>query len=407
MPLLDSLTRRDGADGAAMIARVLRSVREHMGMEVAYVSEFVGDRSVFREVDAPGLEALIKPGDARPLAEVYCPHILAGRLPELIPDTAAEPLAAAMAITHATPIGAHVSVPLKLADGSIYGMFCCLSPQADRSLNTRDLGIMRAFAELVAGEIDKGRDAGADTERRRAAVADLIDRQRLSILLQPIFDFTHAAPTGFECLARFDAEPRRPPNEWFAEAAAVGLGVDLELAAIRTALKASSALPDPVYLSVNASAEALMSEGFAEAVSPIAPHRLVIELTEHAEVLEYAGLAARLARFRADGAKLAIDDAGAGYAGLQHLVQLKPDLIKLDMALTRNIDSDAARRALAAALIFYARETGSAIIAEGIETQAELQTLRVLGIQRGQGYLLGRPASLADATASVGAKRAA
>ena len=119
-------------------------------MEIAYISEFVENESVFRTVDAPGLEAMIKPGDKRSLDDVYCRHILAGRLPEVMPDTADFPLAAAMPITQAVPIGAHVSVPVRLKDGSVYGMFCCLSPQANRSLNGRDLQVMRAFADLAA-----------------------------------------------------------------------------------------------------------------------------------------------------------------------------------------------------------------------------------------------------------------
>lgn len=151
--LSDSTNAADRPD-ATMIDRVLQSVRQHLGMEVAYVSEFVGNDSVYRAVDAPGLEALIKPGDRRSLDDVYCRHILAGRLPELIPDTSAIPLAAAMPITQAVPIGAHVSVPLKLSDGSVYGMFCCLSPSTNRTLNDRDLQVMRAFADIAAQQID-------------------------------------------------------------------------------------------------------------------------------------------------------------------------------------------------------------------------------------------------------------
>ncbi len=133
----------------------------------------------------------------------------------------------------------------------------------------------------------------------------------------------------------------------------------------------------------------------------------MIELTEHAAVHEYVTLSSRLAPLRASGIKLAIDDAGAGYSGLQHIVQLQPDIIKLDMSLTRDIDSDQARRALASALVFYARETGSLIVAEGVETQLEMDTLKALGIHRGQGYLLGRPMPPAEAAAFVRSRQAA
>jgi len=119
----------------SIVQRVLQSVRQHLNMEVAYVSEFVDNTSIFRTVDAPGLEALIKPGDVRSLDDVYCRHILAGRLPELMPDTSEFPLAVAMPITQAVPIGAHVSVPLRLSDGEVFGMFCCLSPRSNKTLN--------------------------------------------------------------------------------------------------------------------------------------------------------------------------------------------------------------------------------------------------------------------------------
>ncbi len=409
MPLLDALAAGPpAAEGRPeLIRRMLSSVREHLGMEVAYVSEFVENDSVFRTVDAPGLEHMIKPGDKRSLDDVYCRHILAGRLPEVIPDTADYPLAAAMPITKAVPIGSHVSVPVRLRDGSVYGMFCCLSPRANATLNGRDLQVMRAFAELAAVEIDDDIVSRREATSKRERIEELIKERQITILMQPIFDFARTEPTGFECLSRFAAEPRRSPDQWFSEAGSVGLGTALELAAIRAALEFGHALPSPTYLSVNASAEVLMEREFDEAISAFPPERLVIELTEHAAVQEYQTLSRRLAPLRAAGIKLAIDDAGAGYAGLQHIVHLQPDIIKIDMSLTRDIDSDQARRALASALVFFARETGCVIVAEGVETQNEMETLKMLGIHRGQGYLLGRPMPPVEAAALVRSRQAA
>ena len=399
---LNAVEPRGAAGSASVIERVLQSVRQHLGMEVAYVSEFVGNDSVFRAVDAPGLEALIKPGDSRSLDDVYCRHILAGRLPELIPDTSALPLAAAMPITQAVPIGAHVSVPLTLSDGSVYGMFCCLSPAANRSLNERDLQVMRAFADVAAEQIELERELGRELQLKQARVERIIREGGFEVHVQPIWDFIANTTVGFECLARFNHEPRRPPDAWFAEADEVGLGVALELAAIRSALAHADRFPPHIYLTINASAAALMSPDFEEAVTGCDPNRVVIELTEHSAVGDYEGLAARLRTFRDRGMRLAIDDAGAGYAGLQHIIRLRPDIIKLDMTLTRDVDSDPARRALATALIFYARETGCQILAEGIETEAELQTLKVLGVAKGQGYWLGRPTTVQLAAAAFG-----
>ncbi len=409
MPLLDALAVGSAAAGdrPELIRTMLTSVRQHLGMEVAYVSEFVENDSVFRCVDAPGLEAMIKPGDRRSLDDVYCRHILAGRLPEVMPDTSHFPLAVAMPITQAVPIGAHMSVPVKLKDGSIYGMFCCLSPRANATLNGRDLQVMRAFADLAAIQIDEDLAGQRQQLSKRERIEALIRDRQIAIMMQPIFDFARREPTGFECLSRFATEPRRSPDQWFNEAGSVGLGAALELAAIEAALERGMILPDPTYISINASAEVLMDDGFDAAISAFPPHRLVIELTEHAAVGEYEILSSRLAPLREAGIKLAIDDAGAGYSGLQHIVQLQPDIIKLDMSLTRDIDSDQARRALASALVFYARETGSLIVAEGVETEQEMQTLKMLGIHRGQGYLLGRPMPPSEAAALVMGRQAA
>lgn len=385
------------ANRSAVVARSIEAVRQHLGMEVAYVSEFVGNDAVFRVVDAPGLEALIKPGDSRSLDDVYCRHILDGRLPELIPDTAAIPLAMALPITRDVPIGAHVSVPIRLEDGSVYGMFCCLSPSANPTLNERDLQVMRAFADIAADEIRRERSAARESEGRRARIRRVIAEQQFAVHFQPIWDFQHDRPVGFECLARFSAEPARSPDKWFAEAEALGLGIELELAAIRTAITAARRLPDGVYVAINASANTIVAPGLTEALGDFPRARIVVELTEHAAVGDYDELETVLGALRAGGMRLAIDDAGAGYSGLQQIVRLKPDIIKLDMALTRDVDTDPARRALTAALIYFARETGCQILAEGIETNEECATLKLLGVSKGQGYHLGRPVDLSAA----------
>jgi EAL domain-containing protein (putative c-di-GMP-specific phosphodiesterase class I) len=129
-----------------------------------------------------------------------------------------------------------------------------------------------------------------------------------------------------------------------------------------------------------------------------APRRIVLEVTEHAAVRDYGRLNAAVGTLRSRGVRLAVDDAGSGFASLQHILRLAPDFIKLDMELTRDVDNDLARRALAAALISFAAEIGATIIAEGIETEAELSTLRDLGVAYGQGFFLARPAELPTAT---------
>ncbi|MCJ2048130.1 EAL domain-containing protein [Methylobacterium sp. J-070] len=184
-------------------------------------------------------------------------------------------------------------------------------------------------------------------------------------------------------------------SKWFKDASDVGLGVELELAVLKTTLATYPLLPASLSLSINTSPETVMSRRLSDIIPPAYAPRTIIEITEHALVSNYAALHAQLTPLKQLGVQVAVDDAGAGYSGLQHIVQLGPDIIKMDMSLTRSVDTDPARRALVRAMVFYAREVGSRVVAEGIETASELSTLEALGTDRGQGYLLGKPGTLA------------
>lgn len=388
--------------GRSTIQRALQSVRQHLGMEVAYVSRFENGLSVFREVDAPGLEALIKPGDSRPLEDVYCLHILAGRLPELIPDTGAEPICQSMPITHQVPIGSHASIPIRLPDGSPYGMFCCLSPFPNATLNPRDLQVMRVFADIAAHEIAVEVAEAEAQALRLAELRQVMERRLFSPRYQPIHTLSPFALVGFEALCRFTPEPYRSPDKWFDAAHAAGVGVELEIAVMREALAALPQLPPHCFISVNASPPSILSGALPREFDGLPQDRLILEVTEHAPVADYAALRDALAPIRAAGVRLAIDDAGAGYSSLQHILELRPDIIKLDMGLVRGVDTDMAKRALASALCLFAKETGAQIVAEGIETASELAALENLGVCKGQGYLLGKPMEMAAAVALAG-----
>jgi EAL domain-containing protein (putative c-di-GMP-specific phosphodiesterase class I) len=211
-------------------------------------------------------------------------------------------------------------------------------------------------------------------------------------VLQPIVSLSDGRVVAAEALSRFGAEPRRGPDVWFAEASAVGLELELQLAAIRLALRRLDALPDGARLSINVSPAVLAAPELVEAFSGYPGHRLAVELTEHTPVSDYAALGAAIASLRSNGVWLMIDDAGAGFSSLQHILGLHPDVIKLDVSLSRDIDTDPVRRALAASLVGFAREIGAIIVAEGIETQHELETLQALGVTHGQGYHLAPPA---------------
>lgn len=212
----------------------------------------------------------------------------------------------------------------------------------------------------------------------------------LSMAFQPIAALDTGAVVGFESLARFDGEP---PATWFDQAATAGLRLELELAAARAAIRSLGDLPDGAYLTINASPDVAMSQAFIETVSGIGGC-VVVEITEHAPIDDYDALNAALVLLRAQGVRVAIDDAGAGFANVSHMLRIHADLIKLDVELTRHIDIDARRKAMVASLVEFARSVGATLVAEGIETEAELVALRQLGVQAGQGYHLGRPAPL-------------
>ncbi len=194
-----------------------------------------------------------------------------------------------------------------------------------------------------------------------------------------------------EALSRFSAEPPRPPAAWFADASAHGLGVELDLLAIRLALGELSKVPAGARMSLNASPATLCTPQLLEILASVPGNRLAVEITEHAPVEDYAALRDALALLRSRGVQLMVDDAGAGFSSFRHILDLRPDVIKLDLSLTRDIDTDPLRRALAASLLAFADEIGATIVAEGIETVDELVALQALGVHHGQGFLLARP----------------
>jgi EAL domain-containing protein (putative c-di-GMP-specific phosphodiesterase class I)/FixJ family two-component response regulator len=216
----------------------------------------------------------------------------------------------------------------------------------------------------------------------------------MAIVFQPIVALRRGKIVGAEALARFAGPPQRRPDAWFAEAEEVGLGGQLELFAARRAVEALQHLPRAVYLTINVSPSTLAKASFHKLVSKIEGERLVAEVTEHAPLPDYDDLARALKRLRALGMRLAIDDVGAGFASLRHILRLAPDLIKLDLTMIRNIHRDHSKQALAAGLISFARKSGATIVAEGIQSATELNALVELGVGYGQGYFLGRPAPL-------------
>jgi EAL domain-containing protein (putative c-di-GMP-specific phosphodiesterase class I) len=170
----------------------------------------------------------------------------------------------------------------------------------------------------------------------------------------------------------------------------------LELLAIRRALERLAELPRSVHMAINASPATLLTPGFYDLIASISAQRIVVEITEHAPVEDYDALTASLSELRARGGRVSIDDTGAGFASLSHILRLSPNFIKLDRSLTSGIEDDRSLQALAAGLISFSDTIGATIIAEGIERDEQVAALLALGVPCGQGYLIARPAPLSE-----------
>jgi EAL domain-containing protein (putative c-di-GMP-specific phosphodiesterase class I) len=247
----------------------------------------------------------------------------------------------------------------------------------------------RALREEEIAGLDRGERA-----RERERIARLIDGHGLGFALQPIVDLETGKVAGAEALARFhdaDGEPL-PTEATFIDAHALGLGVELELAVIRLALAGEDRLPEGLYLALNVSPE-LLGQPELEALVARGEHgrQLVVELTEHQPVEDYAELDEALGRLREHGVRVAVDDVGSGFASFRHVTRVNPEILKLDRTLVSGIDEDPVRQSLASAIVAFARDVGAIVVSEGIESQNELSCLMDLAVGCGQGFYLARP----------------
>ncbi len=379
VPSLEGLSElaRLSLDGSNEgIERILSLARAALDMDVAILGAFDGD-FIVEAVDGDNEWFDLEVGSRLPAEQTYCRRMTQGELPYLIHDAAADDRTADLPLTREAGIGAYIGAPIRLWDGTLYGTLCCLSRSAEPSLNDRDVRFLRSEKHKL------------ESSRIRA----ILDSDHMDIEFQPIFDLLDCRIVSLEALARFWTEPMRPPSAWFAEATAVGLGVELELAAIRAALLRLDEFPADVAIALNVSPTTALDPRFCELLVDVA-ERVVIEITEHAQVDDYDALRVALAPLRERGAQLAIDDVGAGFANLRHILRLAPDIVKLDLSLTQEIARDPAREALASSLVGFAGGVGASIVAEGISSDEDLALLRTLGVDYGQGFHLARPSAL-------------
>jgi len=240
-----------------------------------------------------------------------------------------------------------------------------------------------------------GRDVAERTEASAARehILAIIERAEFEPVFQPIVDLENDAVIGYEGLTRF--ADGVSPEVRFAEATTVGLGPELEAATLKASLIAAAPLPGEATLNLNVSPTLITARQPLQNLVRDAGRPIVLEVTEHAQIADYEAFRTSFALLRPK-MELAVDDAGAGFASLRHILELRPAFVKLDRSLIAGLEADEARQAMIVGLSHFARSVGCRLIAEGVETEAELEVLRTLAIRLAQGFLLGRPAPAGD-----------
>ena len=241
-----------------------------------------------------------------------------------------------------------------------------------------------------AGDVVGGAEVDAGTLTR---IQGVLEHDGIVPMFQPVVDVTTMETVGFEGLSRFPDVSHGGPDRWFADAERVGLGVELEWFAATTMLPILDRLGDDQFLALNLSPAAILHISDNQLCRPSYCPRVVIEITEHVPVQDYPAVHRALDDMRRQGARLAADDLGAGYAGFRHLLNLEPDIVKLDISIVSGLHQSKTQRALASALVAFAEDVGATVIGEGVEQSEELEALRTIGVPWAQGYHLGRPSN--------------
>lgn len=383
---------RGRGERGLLFDELLALARRSLRMDLAFVSWFRDGRQVLDVIAGDADTFDVAHGSSVAYDASYCARVVRGALPAVIPDARALDATAVLPVTDRVGIGAYVGAPLRDDAGAVLGMLCCIARGPRPDLDDRAAHLLHGIATVIGREAGDQMRAGIALQDLRADVEAAVDGE-LDVVFQPIVDMLDLRVAGAEALSRFRRPPQRP-DLWFVNAAKVGLAAELELAAARQALAGMEEFPVGVYLSINASPALLLDHRLDDLLDGVVPERVVLEVTEHESVADYPRLRAALTPLRERGFRLAVDDAGAGYASFRHVLRLHPDVIKLDIDLTRGIDADPVRRSLAGALVRLADSLDAVVVAEGVETDRERKALLDVGIVLGQGFGLGRPAPL-------------
>jgi EAL domain-containing protein (putative c-di-GMP-specific phosphodiesterase class I) len=388
--------RTERSDTERQIAELLNTARTSLHLSVAYVSRFDDGIQYADVVDSafpmPGLV-----GMSQPRSSSWCQAIFDGHLPAAMPDVSDFPLAVQLQPENSRRIRSFISVPVVLSDGEVYGSFCASGLADDPEVTLRDRGLMAILASAAATIIEPELRAQQERVEIQSRLDPVMAHGGPDVVLQPIVDLATGARVGAEALSRFPAAWGKAPDVVFAEAHSIGAGDRLEL----LALKSAAALLDsvPGHISMNVSPATLLTSECLDLLAGMPLTRVVLELSEHDQVEDYDALHAVVLPLRAQGMSLAIDDVGAGFSSLRHIVVTSPDTIKIDRSIVSGLDHDPVLARLVESLVDFAHGCGVTVVAEGVETAAEHAMLSAVGVDYGQGWLFGRPgpAALLDA----------
>src|SRR5689334_19187420 len=305
---------RQRTDAEQQIADLLRTARRSLKMSVAFLSRLDGTTQHL-EVMESSLPLVFRDGLTQPQETTFCQAILDGRLPPVIPDVRAHPEAMVLPAARIPRIRSYVSAPVRFADGELYGTFCAFGFSSDPELTTRD----QALIEVLASAASVILEPEVHEQHRRSEIAErlapVVEAGGPLVVLQPVVDLATGDRVGAEALSRFPADWAKPPDVCFAEAHSIGAGHQLELLALERAAEHLDRVSG--YVAMNVSPSTLQLPACSDLLGRLPVHRVLLELSEHDPVEDYAALAAVLAPFRAAGLRLAIDDVGAGFSSLR------------------------------------------------------------------------------------------
>ena len=397
---------KERSDAEQQIADLLHTARKSLRLSVAFLSRLDGTAQHLEVVDT-SMPMIFREGYQQKQEVTLCQAVLDRRLPQVIPNLKDFPEAMKLPAARIPRLRSYVSVPVTLSDGSLYGTFCAAGLTSDKDLTKRDKALMDVLASAAAVIIEPE----VRSQERRSEIEDrltpLMAEGGPVVVLQPIVDLATGARVGAEALSRFPADWGVAPDVVFAEAHSVGLGHRLELLALERAADHLARVEG--YVAMNVSPATLLTPECGELLSRLPLSRVLLELSEHDQVEDYDLLHAALAPFRAAGLRLAIDDVGAGFSSLRHIVVTSPEVIKLDRSLVTGLDSDPVRTKLVQSLVEFGHGCRVRVVAEGVETAGEATALRTLGVDFGQGWHYGRPGppeALSAAPPAIPAPRA-